>query len=51
MDEKQTIIHNVDVSECTYSKIGINKKCYCEQDLYDTWKEKWVKTESEVEQW
>ena len=35
MDEKQTIIHNVDVSECTYSKIGIDKKCYCEQDLYD----------------
>ena len=35
MDDKQAIIHNVDVSECTYSKIGIDKKCYCEQDLYD----------------
>ena len=35
MDDKQIIIHNVDVSECTYSKIGIDKKCYCEQDLYD----------------
>ena len=35
MADKQIIIHNVDVSECTYSKIGIDKKCYCEQDLYD----------------
>lgn len=29
------IINGIDVSECTYSKIGIDKKCYCEQDLYD----------------
>lgn len=35
MDEQKIMIHNVDVSECTYSKIGIDKKCYCEQDLYD----------------
>ena len=35
MTDKQIIIHDVDVSGCTYSKIGIDKKYYCEQDLYD----------------
>ena len=35
MTDKQIIIDGVDVSGCTYSKIGIDKKCYCEQDLYD----------------
>lgn len=34
-EEKEPIINGIDVSECTYSKIGIDEKCYCEQDLYD----------------
>lgn len=34
MTDKQIIINGVDVSECTYSKIGKYNK-YCEQDLYD----------------
>ena len=35
MTDKQIIIDNIDVSGCTYSQIGIDGKCYCEQDLYD----------------
>lgn len=36
MEPKNPIIVNgVDVSGCTYSQIGIDRKCYCEQDLYD----------------
>ena len=32
---EEIIVDGVNVWECTYSKIGIDKKCYCEEDLYD----------------
>ena len=35
MEHKPIYLDGVNVSGCTYSKIGIDKKCYCEQDLYD----------------
>ena len=32
---EEIIIDGVDVNECTYSIIGIDKHCYCEEQLYD----------------
>ena len=35
MTKEPIMIDNVDVSKCTYSKIGIDNKYYCEEHLYD----------------
>ena len=32
---EEIIIDGVNVYWCTYSKIGIDKRCYCEEHLYD----------------
>lgn len=32
---KKIIIDGVNVAECTFSSIGIDKCCYCEEQLYD----------------
>ena len=32
---KEKINDGINVAECTYSKIGIDKRCYCEEHLYN----------------